>query len=213
MSRVVYGNPPDFNEMLCWQRLLSPGDVFVDVGANVGVYSVWAAAHGANVVAVEPNPHAVARLQANAILNGFHFDIHPKALAASSGTQAFSTCGDVLGHLSDVGDVEVETITLDELLDGRRARGVKIDVEGYERLVLEGACRSLSAGRIDYIQLEWNDTSLSLIGEDRSGVAAILASHQYALAKPNETGTLERVTSADMTHSHDLFACRPGLWP
>src|SRR5215203_2592064 len=41
-SKVLYSNPPDWPEMLAWQRLLSPGDLFVDVGSNVGAYALWA---------------------------------------------------------------------------------------------------------------------------------------------------------------------------
>ena len=53
--KAVIGNPPDCSEMRGWRRLLRPGDLFIDVGANAGAYSVLAADLGASVVAVEPN--------------------------------------------------------------------------------------------------------------------------------------------------------------
>ena len=51
-SKVVYGNPPDYPEMLVWQQALQSGDLFVDVGANVGSYTIWAADLGAEVIAL-----------------------------------------------------------------------------------------------------------------------------------------------------------------
>ena len=53
-SKVVYGNPPDYPEMLIWQQVLQSGDLFVDVGTNVGSYTIWAADLGAEVIALEP---------------------------------------------------------------------------------------------------------------------------------------------------------------
>lgn len=46
-SRAVYANPPDWPEMLVWRRRLKPRDLFVDVGANVGIYTVYAGDLGA----------------------------------------------------------------------------------------------------------------------------------------------------------------------
>ena len=40
--------------MLVWQQALRPGDLFVDVGANIGSYAIWAADLGADVIALEP---------------------------------------------------------------------------------------------------------------------------------------------------------------
>ena len=45
-SRVVYATRPDYNEMLAWRNVLQPGDLFVDVGANVGSYATWVAEFG-----------------------------------------------------------------------------------------------------------------------------------------------------------------------
>jgi hypothetical protein len=41
--KVLIGNPPDWAEMQVWKKRLGPGDLFVDVGTNVGIYSIWAA--------------------------------------------------------------------------------------------------------------------------------------------------------------------------
>lgn len=59
-STVVYANLPAYSEMLAWRRIIRPGDVFIDVGANVGSYGLWAADHGACVLAFEMHPVAAA---------------------------------------------------------------------------------------------------------------------------------------------------------
>ncbi len=49
-SEVVYANPPS-GELLVWQRNLRTGDCFIDIGAAVGVYSIFALEQGAKVIA------------------------------------------------------------------------------------------------------------------------------------------------------------------
>ncbi len=58
-GKAVLGNPPDFGYMQAWREFLRPGTLFVDIGANAGIYSVWAADLGASVIAVEPDPDAL----------------------------------------------------------------------------------------------------------------------------------------------------------
>jgi hypothetical protein len=62
-SRVVYANPPDHAEMLIWRRNLLPGELFVDVGSNVGNYAIWGAELGADVIALEPAMDTFALLE------------------------------------------------------------------------------------------------------------------------------------------------------
>ena len=64
------GNLPDWTCMQARKRLFGPSTLFVDVGANVGTYSLWAAELGATVISVEPNGEARSQLLENAALNG-----------------------------------------------------------------------------------------------------------------------------------------------
>ena len=73
-SKVVYANPPDHPEMLVWRRFLQPRDLFIDVGANAGSYTIWAAELGADVIALEPAADTFALLLENIALNGYRVE-------------------------------------------------------------------------------------------------------------------------------------------
>jgi hypothetical protein len=96
-------------------------------------------------------------------------------------------------------------MTLDQVIGEREVAGVKIDTEGSERLVLEGAARALADKRIKLLQLEWNYASMKVLGETREPVAAALASAGYTLMRPNAKGELVRPVR-DLSFGKDVFA-------
>ena len=141
-------------------RLLGPGDVFVDVGANVGYHTFRAAARvgrDGRVVAVEANPEN-ARLIAHTIeVNSLgNVELVPLALGARRGYVYFGThVGSNGGFLpegasgSGRGTI-VPTMALDDLgLD--RVSVVKIDVEGAEAIVLDGALATIERHRPTFV--------------------------------------------------------------
>lgn len=212
-AKVVYANPPDWNEMLAWRRLLRPGDLFVDVGSNVGSYALWAADLGARVVAVEPSPVSLPLLRANLALNDFPVTVLACALADRPGRLRLTRDKGTMNHLlpdDDAGGDEVTVDTLDAVLGDAFAAGVKVDVEGAERLVLEGARRALAQRRIGVLQLEWNTASRELLGEDRLPVADLLHGYGYRLMAPDPGGRLHEILAPAASVS-DLFAVAPGL--
>src|SRR5829696_9841251 len=134
--------------MLVWPRYLRPGDLFLDLGANIGAYSVLALDCGAQVIAVEPDDRARARLEQNVAYNEYTCDVIPAAVGAQAGELSFTVGLDSYNHLvsdRDVtweGNVRTRTVpvrTLDDILGARTAAGVKVDVEGFELDVLRGA--------------------------------------------------------------------------
>jgi FkbM family methyltransferase len=197
--RAVIGNPPDAPEMRAWGRILRPDDLFVDVGAHVGLYTLWALDALAVVIAVEPNPDAVGQLRENLALNGFSAEVVEAAVGAAPGRMAMGGEDLLRQHLvldgssSPAATATVEVRVLDDVVGDRTVRGLKIDVEGAERLVLEGASRLLEAGRVAVMQLEWNDCSVSLLGEDRAPLAQMLDKLGFVLARPDDEGVLHRV--------------------
>ena len=136
-------------EVATLRVLLQGKDLFVDIGANCGLYSLIAAKAGVPVLAVEPNRLNHLRLKQNIDHNGFA-NIQPHALALSDkpGRAALYGGGEGASLLRNWGGMtntyaqEVEVDTLDNLLASRSGLGdilIKIDVEGHELAVLSGA--------------------------------------------------------------------------
>jgi FkbM family methyltransferase len=208
---AVRANPPN-DEMHVWRAHLRPGDLFVDVGANIGIYTVFALDLGAEVIAVEPTARA-DRVREHLRLNGYEATVLQQALSDAPGTVRMTDHLDSLNHLvlDGPGGVEVPATTLDEVLGDRTAAGVKIDVEGAERLVLQGARRALAERRIRLLQLEWAfGRATQTLGESRSGVADLLDEHGYRVYRPDRCGHLSPV-EGEVPDVQDVFAAAPDL--
>jgi FkbM family methyltransferase len=160
---------------------LRPGELFIDVGANIGSYTVLAASLGANVISVEPIPDTFAHLRQNIFVNYLDGLVHAHCIGLSdkAGTLYFSTDQDTMNHVLRTGEkedgcVEVHVTTLDDICDGHPSV-IKIDVEGHELTVLAGARRTLSSGSLLAVIVEINgnsekygvsaDSILSLLGD------------------------------------------------
>lgn len=207
-SRVVYANPPDHPEMLTWRNGLRPGDLFVDVGANVGSYAIWAAELGAEVIALEPAGDTFSLLEENITLNDYQIKTIRAAAGAAPGTARFTSDRDCVNRLDPGGKVEVAVVTIDSIIGNRSIAGMKVDVEGFEIDVLRGSEQALSEHRVGLIQLEWNSTSLQAVGTDRRPVADLLAKHGYDLYYAQPDGSLAPL--ADLSFRPDVFA-RPSI--
>jgi FkbM family methyltransferase len=118
-----------------------PQQVFVDVGANVGGYSVRAAAKGMKVIAFEPNPDNFLLLKRNAEINHVSLDQLQYALGPSDGHARLVLNGG-LSRISPDEGITVEMRTLDSF-SLPAVNLVKIDVESYELEVLQGARKTL----------------------------------------------------------------------
>jgi len=203
-SKVVYANPPDYPEMLTWRSDLRQGDLFIDVGANVGSYAIWAAELGAEVVALEPAADTFALLEENVALNAYPVTTVCAAAGPMPGTARFTSGRDSVNRLDPHGSVEIVMTTIDSIVQGRSVAGMKVDVEGFEIDVLRGCEQALSEQRVRLIQLEWNSTSIKAVGTDRRPVADLLAQYGYSLYRPDRYGVLAPLT--DMGFGSDVFA-------
>ena len=204
--KVVCANPPDHPEMLVWRQALRPGDLFIDVGANIGSYAIWTAELGAEVIALEPAEDTFALLAENVALNGYPVEMIQAAAGATCGTARFTSGNDTVNRISPEGEIEATLVTMDSIIKDRVVAGIKIDVEGFEIEVLRGCERALSEHRIKLIQIEWNANSWKAVGADRQPVARLLAKYGYGLYRPLATGALVRVS--DLGFGPDVFAQR-----
>ena len=203
-SMVLYANPPDLPEMLVWRQVLRDGDLFVDVGANVGTYTIWAAETGADVIALEPAADTFALLLENIELNGYQVTALQAAAGGHCGSARFTVGRDAGNCLDPGGAAETRLVTIDSLIGDRYVTGMKVDVEGFEIDVLRGCIQALADHRIGLIQLEWNAMSEHSLGDDRRPVAELLASYGYQLLRPDAEGKLLPVTAAGF--GADVFA-------
>jgi len=201
VAKIVYLFREHYEPELVWAvRYLAQGEVFVDVGASIGVYSLAAAqrvgAHG-RVLAFEPASKAFAALRKNVAMNGFpNVTGFPYALADARGTRWLVHHPDPSRNaLGSEGRGErVLARTLDEVLDEvdlDRVALVKIDVEGAEELVLRGGIRSLRRWRPAVI-MEVNPPAASALGLEKTGALSFLANLGYELWVLNEGGSVER---------------------
>ena len=135
-------------------RSLAHADVFIDVGANQGLYTCLAAAAGVQTAAIEPEAGNLRFLLSNVHANGFrNVEIFPVALAAAAGVETFYGDGDVASLILGWHQVRqsfsqlVPSNSLDNLFADRwadRRLFLKVDVEGAEMDVLRGATRLLA---------------------------------------------------------------------
>ncbi len=163
VSGNIYVGLHEFWEMAFVAHVLRPGDLFVDVGANAGSYTLLAAGWcGATVVAVEPSADAFARLETNVRSNGLdtRVELHRCAVVDRNASVLFRTDSDTTNHIvrdpeAEQGEiVEVPLRTLDDVLGERSPALMKIDVEGEELSVLRGASRVLRDGNLRAVLVE-----------------------------------------------------------
>jgi FkbM family methyltransferase len=165
----------DFADMGYLLHVLMPDDLFVDVGANVGSYTILAcAAKGAKGICFEPVPSTFERLMDNLRINNLAGRVEARNIGLSDeeGELVF-TCGeDTTNHIL-AGDeqashvVQVRVQPLDAVLQGSTPSLLKIDVEGFEMRVLGGARRILANERLHSVIMELNGSGRRYGFEDR----------------------------------------------
>jgi len=149
---TIYDGVHEWEELQFCLRYLRPGDHFVDVGANVGVFSTLIGTRlpGVRITAIEPFPPVREDLEANLALNDLKITVVDSAVSDSAGEATFEVLDrDVLNRLAPDGaperrGISVPVTTLDELVGDDPPALIKIDVEGSELLVMQGARRLLS---------------------------------------------------------------------
>lgn len=196
------------DEMGFTLHFLRAEDLFLDIGANIGSFSVLASgAVGATAVAIEPIPHTFCLLKDNLILN--HIDdrveCHGIGIAAQAGRLNFTNDRDTMNHISDeVGEniISVPVRTVDQVLMGRVPKLIKIDVEGYECDVLLGAQETLRSKMLDAIIMETNGLSESR-GCKLRNPTSILIDHGFTVCSYDVAS--REITPGCGTRSNTIF--------
>jgi FkbM family methyltransferase len=192
-------------EMSCLKTILSPGKVFVDAGANIGIYSVAASklvAETGRVLAFEPSAQSFPVLKKNIALNRLtNVRAFPVALAQESGTawlhRGPNPTLNSLGKdpaWKQEGE-EIVTETLDRALERagiERVDVIKMDVQGAEELVIRGASRTITLDRPIVIFEVWPEGAL-LLGLSPAGAWELLKSAGYEFFEASRDGKVSRI--------------------
>jgi FkbM family methyltransferase len=184
-------------------HLVGPGDTCVDVGANMGLYTVHLGhlvGEAGKVLAFEADPRNAERLRRNVALNGFqtHVSVHEVAVMDAAGTvefnlreDGFSGHGSVHRYPGHVSSVSVPAMPLDSILQEAGVGEVallKVDVEGADMDVYAGARGSLERQIFRTILAEWNGFWFPGLGWSVERFVKFFAEFGYRPAGPNLRG-------------------------
>lgn len=137
----------EMNKRLAFEKMIQPGYVVYDIGANVGYFTLLAAVltgEKGQVYAFEPLPRNVEFLKKHISLNNLsNVEVIQAAVSDRSGEALFEFgASTAMGHLSETGDLRIKLVSLDRMIangDLITPDVIKIDVEGAEYDVLRGA--------------------------------------------------------------------------
>ena len=185
--------------------LIDKDTVFIDVGAYQGLYTVYACKHAKKVLAVEPNPMALAYLKTNTALNNCHNTIVvPKAVSDKRGVVKLRiprpdkkghipTGASIVWSFKEALEIDVEADTLDNIVDDVGLDSVdfiKIDVEGAEGLVVKGAERTLRKAKAILVEIwpenTWIISYLQTLGYRLTKVIDHYAYKNYLFLKSGQ---------------------------
>lgn len=211
-SPYLYRHPHDTAEFEAITRLVHQGDIVFDIGANIGIYSVPLSrlcGPEGRVWAFEPVPETYWRLRETLALNRCENVVPLQAAMCDKAGRTHMTLFEpeyaewntlatpsprrLNGKfISPSRSVEVQALALDsfcETQEIQRINLLKVDVEGFEPTVFQGAGRLLNQHRIDYICFEIAKQLLATAGFCSRQVFAVLESHGYASYRFDTTTT------------------------
>jgi FkbM family methyltransferase len=200
-----------------------PAPVFVDVGANVGQHSMFAAQHFVSVHAFEPYPPLLEVLNDHIQGNGLrHVDVHPVGLADVDGEAEYAAPADRRSGYGgfDNPDPNLQRLRLplrrgDTYLVGQvgRVDVIKIDVEGSERRVVEGLSGILERDRpalvMEFWPMAWPAGILSMLPDGYRVWSLKEQSSRWLIFGANELS----VTTAASGGDGSTVLALPSDWP
>jgi len=209
----IYAGLYEFSHMAFLLHVLRNDDLFIDVGANVGSYTILAcSAIGASGYAFEPVPSTYKRLIENIFLN--HIENRVKCLNVCVGNEqgsiAFTSKMDTTNHVIASGEqndnkINVEVTKLDKVLMGKSPTLIKIDVEGYETKVLEGAVETLKKQTLHSVIMELNGSGTHY-GFDETRILKMMFNYGFRTYSYNPLNrTLVNLKGKDSNSGNTLF--------
>ncbi len=176
----------EFDDMAFVMHFLRPGEMFADVGANVGAFTVLAAGvAGAKTISFEPSAETFEMLARNVRLNNLDKLARPvnAVVGRKAGNVQFSSGLGTENHVAAASEkansVTVPMTTLDHELEANPATLLKVDVEGFETEVFGGAENTLKNQALRAIIVERNGCG-NRYGYDEEALHARIRQHGFA---------------------------------
>jgi FkbM family methyltransferase len=188
------------------RALLRPGDTFVDVGANIGYFSVLAAERTGSsgyVIAFEPEPRNLELLRMNLARNGVRTNatVFPLAAYSHSCEMALATDeanrGDHRLAPHDDTGLRVRCVRLDDVLP-RSVDVIKIDTQGFDHDVVAGLTKTIAANPALVVLTELSLTKLGDRGIDVDEVVAGYLARGFGIEALDPSGTPYPLAAADV---------------
>ncbi len=193
---VIEGFEKDEEEFI--KKFLKPGDIFLDIGANIGLHSIFAGnivGQNGHVYAFEPTPITFQRLTENIKLNKLEKIVTPvnKGISSEDGSLNLNYSEDghdawnsftELQHINLSNSVEVEVCSLDNIIkhlnmDETKISLIKIDVEGWEMNVLKGADNFIKNNTHTAFLIEYTDLNAISAGYCTRDIYRFMENYGY----------------------------------
>jgi len=224
VSRLVYYfgvSEPDLFDF--YNTYLRPGMTVMDVGANIGLHSLYMAKRvlpAGRIYSFEPSKKIFARLCRHVESSNLsNISCYPCALGPQSGEAFFHEVesDSSRSFLCDSPSGErVVVRTLDDIAAENRLNKidfVKLDVEGFELGVLQGSQQLLEHGRIDVFQVEVDCNSLARNAADAEGIFSFLTYRKYIHAVWDSNRRFFRTAERASEMEYNSFFVHPTLMP
>ncbi len=210
----IYTGLHEFNDMAFLLHFLTPGDVFFDIGANVGSYTILASGVcKAKTIAIEASANTAIITQKNIDLNKLQNKVTliNAAAGAEIGTINFSKNEDTTNHVIGADELQndnietVNVIKVDDLSIQNKPALIKIDVEGFETEVLKGMGKTLKQQSLKAIIIELNGSGERYRFAD-ADIHNLLTNNGF---KPYDYDPFQRNLTLLNTYSkHNTIYCR-----
>ena len=219
-----YGHYHERYEARMVRALLDEDEVFWDIGANIGYFSLIAATalnNSGQILAFEPGRLSYERLLDNISLNPFaNIKTYNLAVAEAEGEAVLYLSDDIADSSASFyhsgqepgGRQVCKTVSLDKFLVEQGLRPpdfLKIDVEGAELAVLQGA-KSLITTHTPLLLMEMEEKNLAAAGASKAAIQEVLAGYGYRAAHLRK-GRWRLIDDVAQARGRNLFWFNPAL--
>ncbi len=208
----LYVGLMEYEDMAFLLHALQPTEIFVDVGANIGAYTILASkVIQSNSIAFEPLPNTIERLTDQIQINriSHSVDVRSMGVGDKEGSLFFTNDKDTVNKVSLLGQREnttaVKVSTLDKQLPKNNKYFLKIDVEGFENNVVDGAFETLSSNNVSAVIIELNGSGEEFGVSNEEIHKKLLGFGFFAVAYEPKARIVTKINSYNKNGSNTIY--------